>query len=195
MFEVRQVFGQFERFEVVEDERHFAAVFDAGVADGDVADPVVGGQARQVDQRRQLAVVGVDQLLLPVAHQAAQFGVQVEVHRKLDDPEAHGVADLPPESVHCARLRAARLVLVLAVGTARPTRRRGRLLYQSARCFAAAAAATTAAAAAAAAAFFGRLRIYRRMQLVEVIGQVAVVFDAYASRPRDQHRIGTTRAA
>ena len=65
VFQVRQVFGQFGRFQVVEHERHLAAMLDGRVAHRNVADPVVGRQARDVRQRRQFFVVVLRQPFLP----------------------------------------------------------------------------------------------------------------------------------
>ncbi len=106
MLQVGQMFGQLGRFQVIEDQRDFAAMFDARIANGNVSDPVVGWQTAEINERGQFGVVGSiigGQPTLPIFDERRQFGVQVKVNGELSDPEADGVANGAPEFVDLAR--------------------------------------------------------------------------------------------
>lgn len=98
--------GQIARFEVVEDERDFATVLHARVAHGNVPDPIVRGQAAEINERGQFGKVGAlraGERALPILDEAGKFHVEIEVHGELADPIADRVTDAPPEFVHVAR--------------------------------------------------------------------------------------------
>ena len=182
VLQIGEMLGQLGRLQVVEDERHFATVFDARVADGDVAYPVVRRQTIEVDERRQLCIAGPivgGQPTLPVFDESRQFDVEVEVNGELSDPEADGVANGPTELVDLTR----RQPVVLAMRSGGATAFQG--LLHICRIL------------------FGCARFVRRLvehvdalrhhgaQFAVVVAEIVVVIGADARRPRDQHRIGS----
>ena len=185
MLQVSQVFGQIARLQVVEDERDLATVFDAGIADRDIADPVVGRQTTKIDERSQFEVAGPFvgcQPTLPIFDESRQLGVQVKVNRELSNPKADGIANGATKFVDLTR----RQPVVLALATGRAITlggfggnvgyHRGWTLL---RC---------------AAQFVNRLtgHVIRGhcTKFAVVIAKIVVVVGADASRSRDQNRIG-----